>query len=165
MSPAPIGNKFWEARTKHGRNKLFESPEALWEACIEYFEWVEENPLIEAKVFHAQGKITTAELPKMRAMTIDGLCLFLDIDDCTWQRWRGEDDFKGVVAKADKVIRSQKFAGAAADLLNSNIIARDLGLAEKHSVGGASDLPPIQTQNSTLSKDEALALLAKNGIK
>lgn len=45
---APKGNRFWEARSSHGRNPKFESPEALWAACCEYFEWVEANPLPEA---------------------------------------------------------------------------------------------------------------------
>ena len=40
--------------------------------------------------------------------------------------------------RAESVIRSQKFAGAAADLLNANIIARDLGLAEKKQVESKS---------------------------
>ena len=69
----------------------------------------------------------------MRAMTIDGLTLFLGIDRRTWNAWRDQEDFSEVVMKADQVIREQKFAGAAADLLNPNIIARDLGLTEKTS--------------------------------
>ena len=36
-----------------------------------------------------------------------------------------------VVSKAEKIIYEQKFTGAAADLLNPNIIARDLGNVEK----------------------------------
>jgi hypothetical protein len=31
----------------------------------------------------------------------------------------------------EEIIRTQKFEGASADLLNPNIIARDLGLADK----------------------------------
>lgn len=43
---APKGNRFWEARSSHGRNPKFESPEALWAACCEYFEWADDNPLL-----------------------------------------------------------------------------------------------------------------------
>lgn len=128
---APLGNQFWKARAKHGRDKLFASAEALWEACQEYFEWVEANPLWEYKVAQYQGVPVSMEVPKMRAMTLDGLHLFLDIDSETWRNWRSDDDFLGIVAKVERVIHDQKFSGAAADLLNSNIIARDLGLAEK----------------------------------
>ena len=149
MCAAPVGNKFWMARTKHGRDKLFASPEALWEACCEYFEWVENNPLWEAKAFSYQGETSIAELPKMRAMTISGLCLFLDITQETWNQWRKSDDFSEIVTRADEVIRSQKFAGAAAELLNPNIIARDLGLTDKqgHEHTGKNG-GPIKTQSN-----------------
>lgn len=130
---APKGNQFWKQRATHGRKKLFESSDALWEACCEYFEWVVANPLWESKAFAFQGNVTVKELPKMRAMTLDGLHLFLDIDRTTWAAWREQEDFSSVVLRADRVIREQKFAGAAADLLNPNIIARDLGLVDKTS--------------------------------
>jgi len=128
---APAGNQFWKARSKHGRDKLFESADALWEACCEYFEWVEANPLYEMKPFAYQGVVIQEPVAKMRAMTIQGLCLFLDITRETWYQWRKQDGFSDIAAKAEEVIYSQKFAGAAADLLNANIIARDLGLADR----------------------------------
>jgi len=144
---APKGNQFWKARTKHGRDKLFASADLLWEACQEYFQWVEDNPLWEMKSYMYQGAPVQDQLPKMRAMTIDGLCLFLDIDDDTWRTWRTVEDFSGVTTRAEKVIRSQKFAGAAADLLNANIIARDLGLkdasAHEHTSPDGSMTPKV----------------------
>src|SRR5690554_364188 len=137
---APLGNQFWKARSKHGRDKLFASSEALWDACCEYFQWVEDNPLWEVKAFTYQGEVTQEPIPKMRAMTIDGLCLFLDISYETWRDWRTVEDFSEVVARAEKVIRNQKFSGAAADLLNANIIARDLGLSDKREVTQQSNI-------------------------
>lgn len=128
---APQGNKFWEARTTHGRGKIFETPEILWAACVEYFEWTEANPLIEEKVFCAQGQVTRANIAKMRAMTIFGLCRFLGIARTTWEEYSGREDFKYICSEAENVIRDQKFTGAAADMLNANIIARDLGLRDK----------------------------------
>ena len=128
---APKGNRFWEARSKHGKSKLFETPECLHQACCDYFEWVEDNPLRETKAFAYQGMVTVEELPKMRAMTKAGLCLFLDISETGWELYRNRQDYVWVCEWAEKVIYTQKFAGAAADLLNSNIIARDLGLVDK----------------------------------
>lgn len=149
MAP-PIGNQFWKARSKHGRDRLFASADLLWEACCEYFEWVEANPLWEMKAFAYQGVVTQEPVPKMRAMTLDGLCLFLDIEYETWRTWRNEkNDYSVIVAKADKVIRDQKFAGAAADLLNANIIARDLGLAEKQETEHSGSI-----QINDMSDDE-----------
>ena len=125
------GNKFWLARSSHGRNPIFSNPEQLRNACYEYFQWVEENPLYEEKIFHSQGMITKDTITKMRAMTISGLCIFLDIDRTTWENYRNNQDFFRITKEVEEIIYNQKFTGAAADLLNSNIIARELGLADK----------------------------------
>lgn len=129
---APKGNHFWEARSSHGANPKFSNPEDLWDACLEYFEWVERNPLKEAKVAQKKHEPVILELSKMRAMTIVGLCVFLDITRSTWAEWRkSRDDLSAVITRVEQIIYQQKFSGAAADLLNANIIARDLGLADK----------------------------------
>ena len=144
----PKGNRFWEARSSHGRKPKFASPEILHTACMEYFEWVEENPLYEAKAFAYQGQVTVEYLPKMRAMTIAGLCLFLDIDTQTWANYKANPDFFGVCESVEKSIYQQKFTGASADLLNASIIARDLGLADKQdltSSDGSMSPPKIIT--------------------
>lgn len=139
--PAPVGNEFWKARSSHGRAPLFASPDDLWSACVEYFEWVDANPLYEARPFAFQGSVTIAEVAKMRAMTVSGLCIFLDISVRTWAEYREKKDFSPVAMRVDEIIRTQKFAGAAADLLNANIIARDLGLSEKQELAGAGGGP------------------------
>ena len=125
------GNKFWLARSSHGRNPIFSDPEQLRNACYEYFEWVENNPLYEEKIFHSQGMITKDTVTKMRAMTVSGLCLFLDICENTWANYKKQPDFLSITLEVEKVIYNQKFTGASADLLNANIIARELGLADK----------------------------------
>lgn len=140
---APKGNQFWLARTKHGRNKKF-TPKALWDACLEYFQWVEDNPLKEEKVFHTDGRITRADITKMRAMTIGGLCIYLDIVITTWETYKSSEDFLEVITRAEQIIRNQKFTGAAADMLNPNIIARDLGLSDKKEFTGEGG-GPIKT--------------------
>jgi len=146
--PAPKGNKFWQARSRHGRLPKFSSPEMLWEACEDYFQWVTDNPLWEEKQFAFQGVVTVHNAPKMRAMTISGLCIFIDIDHSTWASFRGHEDFSAIVTRVEHIIRNQKFEGAAAELLNSNIIARDLGLrdniANEHSAPGGG---PIKSES------------------
>ena len=129
MAP-PIGNRFWETRSTHGRRPIFSSPDHLWEACCEYFIYAEDNPLWETKSYMYQGAPVQDQIPKMRAMTMDGLCTFLDIGTSTWADYRNRKDFSEVIEKVERVMRDQKFSGAAADLLNPNIIARDLGLKD-----------------------------------
>jgi hypothetical protein len=150
---APKGNQYWRARTKHGRDKLFSTPDVLWDACVEYFDWVEANPLFEDQAFAFQGVITHDCVTKIRAMTIQGLCLFLDIDDDTWAEYKKRKDFTGIITRAERIIYQQKFSGAAAGLLNPNIIARDLGLADKKEHTGANG--GAIEMNTTLSPADA----------
>lgn len=142
---APAGNQFWKARSSHGRSPQFATPDAIWNAAAEYFEWVEANPLWEAKPFAFQGAVTIESVAKMRAMTIAGLCIFLDISQQAWGEYRKRKDFGDVTTRIDEIIRTQKFEGASADLLNANIIARDLGLADKAELTGRDGGPIEQT--------------------
>lgn len=128
---APKGNKFWQARSRHGRKPKWEDPNELWEACEEYFEWVEGNPLKASELVKYQGRYKTAKVAKMRPMTVGALCIFLGVTQETWCQYRSRQGFSEVVTRVDEIIREQKFAGAAAGLLETNIIARDLGLIDK----------------------------------
>ena len=133
--PAPKENQFWKARSSHGRKPIFESAEELWNACVEYFEWVEENPLYEDKVFHFQGSVIHEPMAKMRAMSVVGLCNYLVITEPTWRNYKVKDKsdegFFGICTRVESIIKQQKFEGAAAELLNPAIIASDLGLKNK----------------------------------
>lgn len=140
-----IGNQFWKVRSSHGRDPIFKTDAELWKSCLEYFDWVEDNPLWENKVTQFQGAPVDMPVAKMRAMTIGGLCIFLDICENTWANYKDKEDFLRVTKKAERIIYNQKFTGASADLLNANIIARDLGLRDStdskvtHSFEGMSD--------------------------
>jgi hypothetical protein len=134
---APKGNQFWKiAAARIGRPLSFRTPADLWAACCEYFAWVDKHPLHEAQAFAYQGRVTLKSLPKMRAMTIGALCLYLGVEEKTWRNYRGRKDFLPVITRAESIIRAQKFEGAAAELLSPTIIARDLGLADKTVLDG-----------------------------
>lgn len=147
---APLNNKFWQFRNKHGRDFEY-TPEALWDEAVEYFEWVESNPLKEDAVNFYQGIPTHEPITKMRAMTIIGFCLYADIDPVTFYNYKKNQDFINIITRIENVIRDQKFTGAAADLLNANIIARDLGLIDKqdHTTAGESfNVKPFKFRRS-----------------
>jgi hypothetical protein len=111
--------------------RYFQLRKILWDSACEYFEWVENNPLWENKVSQYQGVPVDMPVAKMRAMTQEGLYLFLGISKQAWFNYKDNEDFIDIISQIENVIKSQKFAGAAADLLNANIIARDLGLSDK----------------------------------
>lgn len=143
---APKGNQFWKARAKHGRSKIFSSPNQLWNAACEYFQWAEDNPLKKAITY--QGVVTGQE-DLLRAMTISGLCIFLGVnsdyftdfkDGLDLEKKQGKD-FSRVIKNIYEIIKTQKFEGASAGLLNANIIARDLGLTDKKELSSDPENP------------------------
>lgn len=140
---APKGNQYWEFRNKHGRSHKY-TPKALWEEALLYFQWVVDNPLWEAITIQRGVKVKEEDgtermeyfvkAPKMRAMTITAFQLFADISHTTWQNYQNDQDFIAVTTRIEGCIYSQKFEGAAATLLNPNIIARDLGLRDESKI-------------------------------
>lgn len=142
---ATKGNQFWKLRSKHGRDKLFKTPELLWEAACEYFQWCEENPLLasEAKVVNTgdyQSKVEIVEIPKMRAFTLHGLCLYLGCNTVYFNHFeyglKGKEDelskdFSQCLTCIKEVVFEQKFTGAAAGMLNPSFIGKDLGLIDR----------------------------------
>jgi hypothetical protein len=131
---APKNNEFWRLAKMPGKKKKF-TPASLWKKAQQYFEWVEKHPLMEQKVFSDRK---SRKVPKMRAMTEMAFCIYADISEETFRNYKkGKppyEDYFEVAMRISQIIYSQKFEGAAADLLNSNIIARDLGLTDKKDI-------------------------------
>ncbi len=154
---APKGNKFYTLRSKHGRDKLFATPELMYEAACEYFEWSEKHPLfkMEAKTVNVgdyQSKVQKVKLPMLRAFTMQGLTRYLNCNTVYFNDFeaslKGKDDqeskdFSEVITRIREIIYEQKYTGAAAGLLQHNIIARDIGLVDKKEVAGELSIKQI----------------------
>ncbi len=154
------GNNIWTLRKSHGRTPIFETPDELWKACCEYFDWVVKHPLFEERAFAYQAEVVLADVTKIRAMTIAGLCNFLGITQETWNDWRKRrSDLSEIISQVEAVIWQQKFEGAAAGLLNANIISRELGLAEKREHSGADGEPFEREQLSKLEVARQIAFI------
>ncbi len=140
---APKENQFWKNVKNPGAPIKFKTPELLWQEACEYFQWCDDNPLKEEKLFHYQSKITRDTVSKMRAYTLIELCLFLGVSKDYWTQFNEKDhkDYSIIITRIRETIYTQKFTGAAADLLNPNIIARDLGLVEKKDLTIMTEQP------------------------
>lgn len=141
---APEGNQYWKLAHDFKKPKRYQ-PDELLQQATEYAEWCEINPLYELKVF---GTGVQIKVPKMRAMTIEGFCLFCNMAKSTWYEYEKNKEYSDIISCVRDLFYSQKLEGAAADLLNPNIIARELGLSDKqdHNVTG---------QVITFDKDDA----------
>lgn len=143
---APKGNQFWKLRSKHGRDKLFASPGLLEEAAGEYFTWCEKNPWMKKDWV---GKDAfEVDRPTARPFTLQGFCLYCDASREWWNKFKdsASEDFLQVITRIEEIIYTQKFEGAVVGAFNANIIARDLGLADKKELSGE-----INTKQQDLS--------------
>ena len=158
---APKGNQFWKLRSKHGRDKLFATPELPWETACEYFDWIDNNPLIE--IDYVGKDATQVEKPHTRPYTLEGLVMYLDACTNYWKEFRkrcndnNEKDFIAIITRIEEIIRRQKFEGAACGFYNANIIARDLGLSDKKDLSssdGTMSPKPIINVVSPKTKEQ-----------
>lgn len=131
-----IGNNDWQNRKKIGRPKNIESPERLWELACDYFTYCDENPIY---TLDFRGKdATKVHFPHPMPYTWDGLDDYLfkneiivALDDYKANRNDSYTVFSNIITRIDKIMRNQKFSGAAVGIFKENIIARDLGMADK----------------------------------
>lgn len=140
---APKNNQYWKLRSRHGRKKLFSTPEALWEAACEYFEYCDENPWTFTKTKTKGKAIETEETSNQRPYSLTGLMTYLDVGKAYWRQFKASnqnEDFSTVITRIEDIIEVQQFEGACVGAFNANIIARKLGLADKqeidHTTGG-----------------------------
>lgn len=150
---APKGNSFYKyVKLPTGKPKKY-TPKKLWDMAVTYIEWAEKNPLYEMKVF-SNGK--SKNVPKMRAITENGFCLFNGIPISTWEQYKKNEggsykEFAEVISKICETLRQIKFEGASADLLNANIISRHLGLVDRvaQTTASGDDIQPMNLSNLT----------------
>lgn len=166
---APTGNQFWKLRSKHGRDTLFASAELLWKAATEYFNWVDGHPWYKVEQLKKpytdeNGKtVSIVKVPTARPYTTQGLCLYLNCNTKYFNEFAKEldkklaatldeeekkrvKDFSEILTRIRETIFQQKFEGAAVGAFNSNLIARELGIADKQESRNVdkegNDVPP-----------------------
>lgn len=131
-NPFCLGNELWKKRNRAGPFPKYEGPEDLYLAIVKYFKWTDDNPFSEERAFQYEGRIVHGEVAKRRPYTIISMCHHIGITQRRWSQWREERaDLLPVMEWAEEVIFANKFEGAASGFFNSNLIARDLGLADK----------------------------------
>lgn len=146
VSKASQGNQFWMQRSKHGRDKLFSTPQLLWEAACEYFQSITDSPDKDVKpaVVSLGGgmgsKIKYSSTKLKRPFSIWGLCRYLgcapsyiSVFKMTQQKLDTQEaqDFLNIIKLIEATIMEQQFDGATIGKFNANIISRAMGLVDK----------------------------------
>jgi hypothetical protein len=137
---APKGNQYWKLAHNWRKPKKY-TPDELLQNAFEYMKWCENNPLYEMKAFASQGNVIKAKLPKMRAMTTQGFCFFCNMMPATFYGYEKDEGYVNTITRIREMFYTQKIEGASADLLNPNIIARELKLTDRQEITTKTEQP------------------------
>jgi hypothetical protein len=165
---APKGNEFWKLRSKHGRDKIFESPEIFIEAAYEYFAYCNETPWFKNEAVKSGFNVgQIVEIPTQKPYTLGGLCIFLHIDRQTfinYEKNKAYKDFFEVFTHVREIIETNQLEGATVGAFNANIIGRLLGLVDKteNKLVGDSESLIVVTDKETAKNVQEMIDKFKN---
>lgn len=117
-----------------GKPKSIRTPEKLLELWHSFLDWIEENP----RYVNTISKGEVIKVAHKRPLTWSRFDTWLynkgiihDLEDYRLNRDGRYGDYGGVITRINRQMYADKFEGAAVGAFNANIIARDLGLADK----------------------------------
>lgn len=121
--------------SRAGFVRKFDSAQELWEKCLDYFRWADENPWRNTDVIRS-GPAAGQEVSRTvdRPYLVKELLVWLNISGDTWLRYKSQQGFEmfhEVVEQVENIIESRKLGGAYTGAYNPMIASRDLGLVEK----------------------------------
>lgn len=144
---APKGNKFYKLRKDFEGDGRKISEEQLFSKAQEYIDYCLNTPIYQTDF---RGKDSNrVEIPKMRAMCLKGLCHWVGISTTTLHEMEKDQKYANIITQVKQLMFTYKFEGAAADQLNHNIIARDLGLQDHQKVNSTNS-----NFNTDLTKED-----------
>jgi hypothetical protein len=146
------------------RENINFTPEELWGAVCEYFDWALENPLYSAQSNSYLGNHEIVKIPRTRVFSKAGLASHLAITTVQWKELGNRPEFAEVIDRAEQIIYLQKYEGAAAGILHTTMMMRDLGMEEvtrnKTELTGPGGGP----LSMHLNKDEMIELVRSPGF-
>lgn len=148
---APKGNEYWKLAVDIGKPKAY-TPETLLEKANAYFEWACNNPWYKNEAVKSGDNVgDIIPIPTARPLTTQGFCVYAGITYQTFLNYEAQQEYLEVIRHIRNITYTQKLEGAAVGAFNANIIARDLGLADKSEqkteVSGSLSFGGIQVVN------------------
>ena len=130
---------YWEWRKNVGRPKAIPTPEKLLELAYEYFQEVDDNPILKEELLRGgmfAGDKGTVSLQKPYTWAgfeskLYAAGIICRLDEYKRNVTGSYEEFQDVLRIIDNEMVDQKFSGAAVGIFNAGIIASDLGLAKK----------------------------------
>jgi len=118
------------------KQKIIDSPIEMANLFLKYSEYEKGRPKFENVLHQKTGQIIA--VPREVPLTWNGFEIWLSengiiekIDDYKADKDGRYKEYADIITRIGKIIYHDKYNGAAAGIFNPNIIARDLGLADK----------------------------------
>jgi hypothetical protein len=172
----------YKLKSTVGRKLLFSDPQLFMQACYEYFQWCEKNPVWSIEYLGKDA--VKKDVPKMRMFTLSGLMLYLDASESWLRSFRKRlaektiegltedqyEEFDLAIERAQQIIKTQKLEGAASGLLQSNFVAREMGLwdntrvelegeiKQQHTVTGPLEIMFVNSGPPPVDKESEIDL-------
>jgi|SRR5215208_7037659 len=138
-------NQWWRQRSKHGRGLLFSSPELMWEAACEYFDYTDNRTdLTKNEIGWFQGQATVEQVVCRVPYTWQGIGIYFGCSTSHFKNKRltltkrvkegtndeSDDDFLAVIKLIEDTIFSQQFNNAQAGVFKEGLTARYLKMQD-----------------------------------
>ena len=127
---APLGHPLWGNPVK----PKYYSPDELWLAACEYFEWAKQDPIIK-KDFIKSGDYAgqKVDIELDRPFSLEALCIHINISFQTFLNYERDQKqtYFDVITRIREIINVNNFDGGMVGIFNQNIVIRKLGLTEK----------------------------------
>jgi hypothetical protein len=131
-----------QKRTLHPINPAANyTPDSLWEKAEEYFRWNRAHPLEEEKAYSTGKSVIVS---KMRALTMAGFRAFAGMSQPEFEAYSKSPDYKASMSRIKDVMYAQKFEAAAAGILETPVITRELNRYDQEAAVQASKGITIQ---------------------
>lgn len=135
-----------------GRPKIFEKIEDLLTGVFNYFTWCDDHPIYTSEFRTVDKDLVEVSIPHRRPYSIKGMQTYLGVGPnyfaqiIDFQSSPPSNipyaDFSEIWNSIKDIIYQQKFDGAAVGIFNTNLIIRDLGLADKKQI----ELPNVNDE-------------------
>lgn len=144
------GNTFHLNRTTKGREAIYNDPKVFAEACVEYLEYVKDNPRFKWELMRSgdmAGQLVKVTIE--RPLTEHGLCSFLKVHDkylwelrqrCSDPEYPNAAAFTEVLDEITTIIRTDQVEGALTGEYKENLVARLNQFAEINKFGLDDDI-------------------------
>lgn len=136
------------------------TPEQVMNLIVQYFEWAELNAIKAGETATFQGRVYQDTIHKPRIFTWEALKLFCGFSGTALAKWKLKPGYDVVIEFAESVIKEQKYQLAANGMINSTMIAKELGI-DKGDTFNISANAETEVNTEEAMKNAVASVLSK----